>query len=185
MFNRKGYAGASTREIASEADVSESLIFRYFGSKAGLFREAMVVPFVALVDRHIERRLADPDRFKHPRQASHAFIGDMYDTFHEHRALAMSLFTSDVMQDSALAEEGVLDTLREQVERLASFGTEETRLQGANVPEGTSTIATRALLALTAGMSMVGESLLSESLSRDVIVDEINDWLVNRYLSES
>ena len=95
-----------------------------------------------------------------------------------------SLFTSDVMQDSALAEEGVLDTLREQVERLATFGTEETRLQGANVPEGTSTIATRALLALTAGMSMVGESLLSESLSRDVIVDEINDWLVNRYLSE-
>ena len=33
-------------------------------------------------------------------------------------------------------------------------------------------------------MSMVGESLLSESLSRDVIVDEINDWLVDRYLSE-
>ena len=79
----------------------------------------------------------------------------MYDTFHEHRALAIRLFTSDVMQDSALADDGVLDTLREQVDRLASFGTEETRLQGATVPEETHALATRALLALVFGMSMV------------------------------
>ena len=85
VFNRKDYSGATTREIAEHANVGENQIFRFFGSKAGLFNEAMVVPFVELVDRHIERRLADPERFDHPRQAARTFIADMYDTFHTHR----------------------------------------------------------------------------------------------------
>ena len=44
LFNERGYS-ASTRDIADRANVSETLMFRYFGSKAGLFHEAMVRPF--------------------------------------------------------------------------------------------------------------------------------------------
>src|SRR5207302_6556274 len=42
LFSRQGYASTSTREIADHAGVSETLMFRYFRSKAGLFREALV-----------------------------------------------------------------------------------------------------------------------------------------------
>jgi hypothetical protein len=109
----------------------------------------------------------------------------MYDTFHEHRALASALFTTDVMQDSDLSDAGVLDTVQAQIERLVEFGTEEARLQGATVPVETHALATRALLALVFGMSMLRESYLDESLSRDAIVDEMNDWLVKRYLPDA
>ena len=184
VFNRRGYTGASTREIAENAKVGENQIFRYFGSKAGLFNEAMVMPFVELVDRHIERRLADPGRFDHPREAAKTFIADMYDTFHEHRALATTLFTAD-LAESDLAEAGVLDEVRAQIERLVVFGTEEARLQGARVPEDTHALATLALLTLVAGMSMLGDSYLSGPGSRDTIVEEITDWLVKRYLPDT
>jgi len=183
VFNRKGYTSASTREIADHADVSETLMFRYFGSKAGLFREAMVVPFVELVDREIERRLANPRRFDEPREESRAFIADMYDVFQQHRALSASLFAADVLTDSELAESGVFDEVKTQIERLVSFGIEEARLQGAAVPPEVHELSTRALLAMVAGMSTFGTWYYGKRRpSRDAVIDEITNWALGRYL---
>src|SRR5258708_5357527 len=81
IFNRKGYASTSTREIADTAHVSETLMFRYFGSKAGLFREAMVLPFVELVDREVAGRRTNPNRNEVPGEEARRFIADMYDVF--------------------------------------------------------------------------------------------------------
>ena len=49
LFAERGYAGATTREIAERAGTSEVLIFRYFGNKAGLFEEAVFAPFDRLI----------------------------------------------------------------------------------------------------------------------------------------
>lgn len=45
VFQNKGFEGASTREIADGAGVNLALIKRYFGSKTGLFEQA-VLPFL-------------------------------------------------------------------------------------------------------------------------------------------
>jgi len=50
LFARQDYRSTTTREIAEAAEVSEYLLFRHFGSKAGLFREALVLPFTSFVD---------------------------------------------------------------------------------------------------------------------------------------
>src|SRR6516225_7103387 len=50
LFARQDYRGTTTREIAQVAGVTEHLLFRHFGSKAALFREALVVPFTSFVD---------------------------------------------------------------------------------------------------------------------------------------
>ena len=52
LFARQDYRSTTTREIADRAGVLEHLLFRNFGSKAALFREAMVVPFVDVVDSY-------------------------------------------------------------------------------------------------------------------------------------
>src|ERR1700677_459355 len=49
LFNERGYSGATTREFADRAGVSQTLMFRYFGSKVGVFQAAMVQPFVEFV----------------------------------------------------------------------------------------------------------------------------------------
>ena len=50
VFAERGYAGASTKEIARRAEVTEVLLFRHFGSKAGLFDEAVLDTFEGFVD---------------------------------------------------------------------------------------------------------------------------------------
>jgi len=37
LFARKGYEGATTREIAEEAEINEALLFRHFSSKENLY----------------------------------------------------------------------------------------------------------------------------------------------------
>src|SRR3954468_10850151 len=64
LFTEHGYAGATTRQIADEAGVSEPLLFRYFGNKAGLFDEAMLKPYQAFMTDFMERwheELQQPD----------------------------------------------------------------------------------------------------------------------------
>jgi AcrR family transcriptional regulator len=43
-FKRCGYAGATTAAVARAAEVTETQLFRYFGSKSNLFREAVFKP---------------------------------------------------------------------------------------------------------------------------------------------
>jgi len=41
LFSRKGYLGATTKEIAKEAGIAEVTLFRYFHSKEALFEEVI------------------------------------------------------------------------------------------------------------------------------------------------
>lgn len=186
LFNRKGYTSTSTREIADAAQVSETLMFRYFGSKAGLFREAMVTPFVELVDREIESRLANPNRYDEPREEARKLIAELYDVFRTHRALAALLFAGDALSESDLAESGVLDEVRTQVERLVAFGAEEAKAQGAVVPPDVHNLTTRAMIAMVAGMATFGTWYYGKRRpSRDAIIDEVTEFVLGRFLPGS
>ncbi len=41
VFARKGYSGARTKEIAQEAGISETLVFRHFDTKENLYQQAL------------------------------------------------------------------------------------------------------------------------------------------------
>lgn len=62
-FLSHGYAATTTRAIAERADVSESLLFRYFGPKAALFDLVAFGPLTELMDRLVRSQAAttDPD----------------------------------------------------------------------------------------------------------------------------
>ncbi|MFJ9390483.1 TetR/AcrR family transcriptional regulator [Nocardioides sp. NPDC101246] len=50
VFSERGYHAARLAEVASRAEVSETLVYRYFGSKSGLFEEAIIAPARTFVD---------------------------------------------------------------------------------------------------------------------------------------
>lgn len=54
-FARNGYAGTSTRAIATQAGVSETLLFRHFGTKSGLFEATTLDRFRVAVDEFVVR----------------------------------------------------------------------------------------------------------------------------------
>lgn len=49
LFAERGYSATTTREIAEAAEVSETLLFRYFGDKARLFEAVIYDPFTQAV----------------------------------------------------------------------------------------------------------------------------------------
>jgi TetR/AcrR family transcriptional regulator len=48
LFNRKGYAGTTVREIVNAAGVSKPVLYYYFGNKEGVFLELVRSPFEKL-----------------------------------------------------------------------------------------------------------------------------------------
>lgn len=180
VFNQKGYSSAKTREIAERAGVSDALIYRYFGNKAGLFREAMVQPFVELVDQQIATPLPQGFDAADMRSIVRYRIGALYDLFSSHRALAALLFVGDVLTEGELAEAQVLDDVRIQIERLVDIG--EAQNRSFDPTAGRPDIATRAAIAMIAGMATLGTWYFGdERPNRDVIVDEMTELSLSPY----
>lgn len=167
LFNEHGYS-TSTREIADHAGVSETLMFRYFGSKAGLFREAMVVPFVAFVDGFVAER-TDGAGFEEPAlELTKSFVGGLFDLFRGHRGLVAALWSTATFDGSDLSAAGVDEDVWQAFNKLVNVG--RAAVQGR---PARNEIVTRAIVSMVAGMAVSDRSFEHGLPSRDVIVDEI------------
>src|SRR6476620_6377098 len=85
LFAHQDYRSTTTREIAQAAGVTEHLLFRNFGSKAALFREALVLPFTGFVDEFGQTwRSVVPEETDKEELTRH-FVGQLYDVFVKHQ----------------------------------------------------------------------------------------------------
>jgi AcrR family transcriptional regulator len=90
-FHREGFDRASTKRIAAAAGVNSSMIFRYFGSKSGLYEEAVLEP--------LQRRLGEFVRSwdaygNEPHPAARTatdFLGGLYDLLTDNPEVARAL----------------------------------------------------------------------------------------------
>jgi AcrR family transcriptional regulator len=157
VFTSRGFVGSSTREIAERAGVSETLMFRYFGSKVGLFREALVAPFAEFVQSFNERWERALDDEYDVEDLTETFISEMYDLFVKHRGLVVMVWSSDAQVESELAEAGVFDEVVEHLQTLVRIGTRsEARAGGFDSPS--HDLLTRSTLSMIAGMAVFGRS---------------------------
>jgi AcrR family transcriptional regulator len=79
VFHEKGYDGATTREIADRAGNNLNLINRYFGSKLGLFEQAVLPrlslkPFLKGPRETLAKRLADFYAMPEPKDDFDPFV---------------------------------------------------------------------------------------------------------------
>jgi AcrR family transcriptional regulator len=182
LFSAQGYSGTSTREIAERAGVSETLMFRYFGSKVGLFREALVSPFVEFVEDFNAKWQAGSNADLDEEELSRRFIGDLFDLFRKNRGLVVMLWAADAQSGSELAEAGVFDEINEELRVLVEIGTAESvRRQGRAL--GRQDLATRSTLAMVAGMAVFGESFYGKKPpARKDIVEELTQAVLHGHL---
>jgi len=105
LFAERGYAGTSTREIAKAAAVSEPMIFRHFGSKAGLFEEAVLAPFNAFVSDYITNWSERPRGVRSDIDEAREFYSGVYDVLSANRRLIQEMMCARASQ-GAVASDG-------------------------------------------------------------------------------
>jgi len=90
-FRSSGFDRASTRAIAAAAGVNVSLISRYFGSKAGLYEAAVLVPLEHFLDDYVQR-WSDYQQGPHSaRRVAAEYLGGLYDLFRGNREVVLAL----------------------------------------------------------------------------------------------
>ena len=180
LFARQDYRSTTTREIAEAAGVAEHLLFRNFGSKAALFREACVVPFTSFLDdfsakwRSLDPEVADEE------EIAGEFVGQLYDLFVEHRGLVLTLWASDSMSEEDLAEAGVADIHR-ALGVLGSIGAEGMDIKGMRTAR--ADLVAQSTVAMIAGMAVFRSSFFgTRRPSRKAIVDELTQATLHGFL---
>ena len=102
LFARSGFRGTTTRDLATQADVNEAIIFRYFRSKTELYRAILEEKVHQGHDEHyIEvAKLAessDPRTFLE-------FVGNKFLERHEQDSTFMRLLLFSALEGHELAE---------------------------------------------------------------------------------
>lgn len=86
LFAERGYGSTTTREIARLADVSETLLFRYYGDKATLFNEVVIGPFQKLMDDFIALH-PDPTAGVAHEAETRRFTRQVYELFEQNEEM--------------------------------------------------------------------------------------------------
>lgn len=91
MFGRKGYQLATTDDIAAEAGVARSVMFRHYATKADLFRASELQPFIDLVTTFRASLEAETDELWDEERLMRTVVEIVYDSFRSHRTGILAL----------------------------------------------------------------------------------------------
>lgn len=180
LFARQDYRSTTTREIAQAAGVTEHLLFRHFGSKAALFREALVLPFTGFVQEFGRTwESVVPEETGEEELARH-FVGQLYDVFVEHQGLLLTLMASQALSEEELADTGIAD-IRRAIRVLGQISAEGMHLRGmrSDHPD----LPAHSTVAMIAGMAALRSTYFgARQPSRKVIVDELVQAILHGFL---
>jgi AcrR family transcriptional regulator len=180
LFALQDYRSTTTKEIAEKAGVLEHLLFRQFGSKAALFHEAVVVPFVQIIEDLSARWESIVPGPGQSEAVAREFHGALYDLFVENRGLVMTLWAADALTDEELVETGVADIDR-AIALLGQLGSKGSDILGihADHPD----LAARSTVAMVAGMAAFSATFFGGTRPpRDVIVEELTQATLHGFL---
>jgi AcrR family transcriptional regulator len=159
-FAEKGYTGTTNRDIAHRAGVAMSVLYRNFETKADLFSDAVVEPFVVgvenLTEHWIEQvgdPLADEDLMQ-------VFLSDVLSSMshHQHVLEQLTLGRAELSEAMTNRIRTVFDRLFRQARLMAEL---EARRRGWFSPEDLD-LPIRVLVCMVAGASAFGWFLLPE-----------------------
>jgi AcrR family transcriptional regulator len=180
LFARQDYRGTTTREIAEAAGVTEYLLFRHFGSKAGLFREALVLPFTNFVDDFGKTwQAVVPDETEEDELAKQ-FVGRLYDVLVQHQGLLLTLFASDGLSEDEIDSAGIAD-IRRALTVLGQISAEGMSIRGMRSSQ--PDLPAHSTVAMIVGMVALRSTFYgNEPPPREAIVDELVQATLHGFL---
>ena len=180
LFARKDYRATTTREIAEAAGVTEYLLFRHFVSKAGLFREALVVPFTSLLDEFRQTWQSIVPEETDEEELSRQFVGPLYDMLVTHHGLLRTLVASDGMTEDEIEAAGIGD-IRRALSMLGQISAEGMRLRGMHSEQ--PDMPAHSTVAMIVGMVALRSTFFgNKPPSREAIIHELVQATLHGFL---
>lgn len=180
LFVRQDYRATTTREIAEAAGVTEYLLFRHFGSKAGLFREALVLPFTNFVDDFGKTWQAVVPEETDEEELAKQFVGELYDVLVEHQGLLLTLIASDGLSGEETESAGIAD-IRRALTVLGQISGEGMRIRGMRSTQ--PDLPAHSTVAMIVGMVALRSTYYgTEPPPREAIVDELVQATLHGFL---
>ena len=128
-FGDCGYRGTTTKDIAVAAGVSETLIFRYFESKAGLMAAAVVAPLEQILDDFLERWSGDVEFRAQPGEVViRAFVAHVAEIVEVNPALAQAALSLMVERPPEMLAGRIVDQVSEIFDEMTPVMEEFSRL---------------------------------------------------------
>jgi AcrR family transcriptional regulator len=180
LFGRQDYRRTTTREIAEAAGVSEYLLFRHFGSKAGLFREAVVAPFTTFVENFGSTWQSVVPEETSEEELSRQFVGQLYDVLIENRGLLLTLVTADALGGDEAEDAGITD-IRHALNTLGQISAEGMQMRGKQPSQ--PDLPAHSTVAMIVGMVALRSTFFGANPpSREAIIDELVQAILHGFL---
>ncbi|MFV3075520.1 TetR/AcrR family transcriptional regulator [Niveispirillum fermenti] len=177
QFNEHGYSAATTKEIARQADVSETLLYRHFKSKAGLFDQVVFDPFDILASQLLGARDKTRDWNIDPAQGR-VLLERMLGFLEQNRTLLCDLAVKGLAETADERAEQRLDGMRRHYRIAASQVEAFHRARGHACPVDPD-IAVRLSLGMLLSSVLFSEWLFPDGAPpRDRLVENIRLMMV-------
>ena len=161
VFSQVGYASARTRAIADKAGASEQLLFAHFGSKSGLFEEAVLAPVKVFL---IDWAEAFPDDFAADQGDPHAqvsaFLSGYLRVLLANRRLLVAYLAASTFHVDEFAGSPAAAGLGTGIRRLQDLAEEAARSHGFPLAE--PELQTRVILATSLGLAVFNDLLFTD-----------------------
>lgn len=171
QFGEHGYRATTTRTVAAQAKVSEPTIFRQFGSKTGLFEDAVVAPFTGFIEQQLtgwaQREAGSVPIVDETRH----FYRDLFDLFSEERSVIPALLAAYHDDVTPAVSRRLEDCMRQVIAMLEVRTLEEARIRG-NVNFDVPCIV-RIMIAMAFALGALPRLFNTQKLSRDRVIEEM------------
>ena len=175
-FKRRGYDGATTAAIARRAKVTEAQLFRYFSSKAELFRAAVFQPLNNHIIEFGTRHLAAVDGASSARDKAHLYIVELQQFIDQHSQLLLSLVVAQTYTPRSTRGVTGIDSLETYFKRGAAMMSR--RLETA--PKVKPRLMVRVSFAAVLACVMFKDWLFPRGLARDTEISAaIQDFVLD------
>jgi len=182
-FSREGYGSVSLKQLARDAGVAESVLYRHFPSKAALFREAVLVPLVAVLESFSQASARYVDLPLDDRSLMRVVVGSLLDQLGEHRAALRSIPAAE--DDLGPDERKTLhEALGDVMIRFSDIARAEAVRRGATAPGLGIEMTARLLVGMVVSL-VIHEDWLLRGLPGLPPRAEILDHLVEMMLRAS
>jgi AcrR family transcriptional regulator len=165
LFAERGFGGTTTREIADRAGVSETVLFRNYGTKERIFQAAVVQPIDDFLRTYTAGWLDIPLGEGDPDEMLRNFVESLYDLARGNRSLLLAAASEELGREGQTA-----------FARLEHMAAEIARAHGYSYD---APVAVRVAVAMVVSIAVFHEALFgpASAADRDRVVAEVTGIL--------